>query len=339
MNTSNDVRECHIEGVLHLPAPLFVEPNALGKTYDVMIGDVQCALTFPSLTRDLEREHGGRITAPEPLDPQRVDTLNKFRWGYVSLPTTLHSYVESALIRFSLDCPIQAVDSADQTMGVNLLDHATFLGMNAAVARWFDIVSEWLEVWTGQHIDPLPDPATHSTRVHAWEVGSVGQQFYGTGVRLGNISVQRSDTSASERTLRSAFDKASQDASLPIAHRMLRSAHSSQQRGDARIAVIDAATGAEVALSREIHTLLAPLAPDAVECILRLASGLVDLIRLRESLTSVEFPVSKNMAMHRLAEPRNKAAHAGVVPDRQATEEALSVAGAIISACSPLPSP
>jgi hypothetical protein len=81
------------------------------------------------------------------------------------------------------------------------------------------------------------------------------------------------------------------------------------------------------------------LSSEAIDSILAMASGLVELMKLHECLTAEEWSVSRRRAMDQLARPRNEAVHAAVVPDRDSTDRALEVANRIVDECSPVPSP
>ena len=332
-------RQMKCEGVLHLPAALFVEANALSKDYQTTIGSLEAVLRLPSLPDDeMNDSQRLRLMPPEPQRTDVVERLRTFEWGYVSITETRASYIESTLVTFTL----QDIDETADTEGGTargLLRSQAFVGLDSAVEQWFSIMSEWVEVWTGQRISAGPDPRAHSTRVDAWEVGRSELEMYGTGVVMPGVRLQFSDVAASEQVLRSACLKAARNEPLPMAHRMLRRAREALEYDDRRRAVIDGATAAEAALSLSITSQLQMLSSEAIDSILAMASGLVELMKLHECLTAEEWSVSRRRAMDQLARPRNEAVHAAVVPDRDSTDRALEVANRIVDECSPVPSP
>lgn len=323
------------EGIFHFPLPLFVQASALGKEYQVTIDSIDGVIILPSLDSSSAAENP-QLLPPDPSDSRIVDFLHNFRWGYVSIATTLSSYVDNALIRLF---PTRDVAAGFHIEGGELLDTPAFKAIGKALRRWFRTACDWLEVWTGQTLNDSAKSEAHDSILHMWEEYRGGLQPYGSGATLGTVYLQFSNVAADRKTLRNAFRFASEGTSLPIEHKLARDARLALSNGDLRRAVIDAGTAAEVTIAKAIRAaLLRTNTPDTIEGILGLAQGLSDLFRLHQGIGG-ESAVSRNRAMNQLMRPRNLAVHAADIPDYQTAVDAVQVARELVEEHSPLPTP
>jgi hypothetical protein len=169
------------------------------------------------------------------------------------------------------------------------------------------------------------------------EVTTKSKHLTGWGGTVGETYVQFSNVAASAQVLTSAFARASVEDE-PAAEWLLYLR--ARRLRDSRLAVIEAATATEVALSRAIGARLGAVSRRARDRIVENANGLVGLVQILEDLDGLdpEQTVRKRVA-HRLAGPRNQAAHRGLPPDSETRNSALAEARSVLDAYSPLPLP
>jgi hypothetical protein len=135
--------------------------------------------------------------------------------------------------------------------------------------------------------------------------------------------------------LQVAFDRAAGGEMPPLEWQLyLRSG----RRSDLRLQIIDIATAVEVALSRALDRRLAGQPKAARDRITTMANGVVGLIDLLESIDGTEHS-HRNRVVHRIAGPRNLAAHEGVSPTPDEVNEAWRAAGILLDVYSPMPTP
>lgn len=135
-----------------------------------------------------------------------------------------------------------------------------------------------------------------------------------------------------------AFWRASQGEAPPLSYLLLAHGNEKWWQDDRRGAVIDAANGAEVALSRGISRRLTREGASwaSAQAALGSAEGLAALLHLYGDLGGA-VGVSRGRVLSRLAGPRNRAVHAGQVPDAEDARAALDVARQVVESADPLP--
>lgn len=113
-----------------------------------------------------------------------------------------------------------------------------------------------------------------------------------------------------------------------------------QRLNDHRLAVIEAATAAEVAISRALKERLSDLPEAASAQIVKSANGLVGMFHLLELIDGVaEADTKWARIAGRLANPRNHAAHRGAAPLPDVADKAIEESRSILNKYSPLPQP
>jgi hypothetical protein len=165
-----------------------------------------------------------------------------------------------------------------------------------------------------------------------------GETVYGSGQTVKAMAVfgQRPSTVAE---IRGAFALASRQCHLPLMYAMLSRARTAFAHGEMRQSVIDACTAAEVALAEPVRAWMEEASgpSETVEKVLG-HSGIVELFRLYVSLGG-RLAVHEKRLMSQLAEPRNRATHAGASPGLDEARRALDTASAIVSDAVPLTTP
>ena len=147
--------------------------------------------------------------------------------------------------------------------------------------------------------------------------------------------------SPTERADRHQWSRAVADTNaehaVPHEHLFLRDARAAFRREDYRKAVIDAATAAEVALSKVIRQRLTGAGRDAkaIEQIFKKTSGVVELDELYSVLDDPP-PISRERLMNQVAEKRNEAAHAGISPTPDLARQSIATVSELLDAVTPV---
>jgi hypothetical protein len=207
-------------------------------------------------------------------------------------------------------------------------------GFDAEVGPWLSVVRDWLAAWRHEgrgEVDEEPTPRIRMGRLGGDEV------VHGGGTALGGLHLWSRPLSTPSE-FQAALAAASAGMELPPAHSLYGEAIAYARASRYREAVISACAAAEVALADCADRLLDAAGHDRdqrTELLERL-TGVVDLYRLCATRRE-ELPVSFGTVKHRLAGPRNAAAHTGTAPDEDAVRLALRATYDLL-AISPLPS-
>jgi hypothetical protein len=204
---------------------------------------------------------------------------------------------------------------------------------DADVGPWLSVVRDWLSAWRHDVLRPMGEETTPSVRVArlGGEAVTGGGGNAAFGVYFGNRPL------STPSQFRAAFAAASAGRELPTEHSLYGEALAYAASRRYREAVISACSAAEVALLGCADDLLAKAGYDEKERVdLAQVTGVIDLYRVCASRRG-GLPVSLGTVKHRLAGPRNAAAHKGRVPDEETVREAINTARDIL-AISLLPS-
>jgi HEPN domain-containing protein len=147
---------------------------------------------------------------------------------------------------------------------------------------------------------------------------------------------------ATPEEVTAGFAAASSKLDLPLAHTMLRRSLVELHAGDYRLCVIDACSAAEIALNDAITARLRAhgLAEAETEQLLRLGSGIAEAFPVyRQLVAAGQSAVSRNRVIDQLANPRNRAVHAGEHPDEAVVQRVIETAGLLVQEAVPLPRP
>ena len=161
--------------------------------------------------------------------------------------------------------------------------------------------------------------------------------LHGGGNATGGVYLGRRPISTPSE-LRAAFAAASVSLELPTEYSLYGEALAYAAGSRYREAVISACSAVEVALAGCADALLAQAGRNEEERgeLLDRVTGVVDLYRL-SATTRDGLPVSLGQVKHRLAGPRNNAAHKGQAPSEETVRHAIETARKMLS-ISPLPS-
>jgi hypothetical protein len=244
-------------------------------------------------------------------------------WGFqlfVDQPEHSHGSVSSVAVRIS-------APTSDQDLPRWVSQFGTEFNV------WFATVAQWLELWTRQIIAPDPN-GDLGTRGRLADVDAPALAS-GWHRPSGPVFMQHPSVAIGRQQMEAACGHASNSLQPPDEWLLYLRA---RRGSDERIALIEAATAAEVALSRAIAHRLTGTPADAVQRIIEGANGLVGLLRLLESMDESTESRWKRAA-HRLAHPRNRAVHGGVQSTAEERLAALQEAFELLQCYSPLPGP
>jgi hypothetical protein len=307
-------RRRRFTGIAQFPSALPVGPDALGLSETVKIGEHNVALTLP------QGNESGALIAPQRSGRPFPNVLHGALhggWGYRSTPTLY--YVQNAAASLLLTATDEVANSKE------------FRNLGEAFFRWFEIVRDWAEAWSGVPLGQVGQP-----RNSALHVATRDGRIAGTGIRLPAVFFGASPLTPEQ--VRAAFRRASRGERLPTEHRLIQSAQVAKFEGDLRRAVIDAGSAAEVALSSAIMTDLrrSRSISGFAERAVKDANGIMGLMNLYASLGH-DPAVSKTKVRNELAEVRNLAAHTGYVPIVQEADLAIQHARDLVQGARPLP--
>jgi hypothetical protein len=305
-----------------------------GRTYHVQAGGTAFTISTPRLPDDIDQTPIGTarsLVRPRYRDARLRLVENDRGWGHMAFggvdrsgARIFASNVTTLLIHVTLDVDPEPESYADAAVG-----------LVGVLVPWWSRVMTWVELWTGQILTPESGPDIGLTS-SIWTVAYDHPRRMLTGFANPSSVTLHSHTRAiSSDALQVAFDRADGSETPPAEWELyLRSG----RRSDLRLRIIDVATAVEVALSRALDRRPAGQPKAARNRITTMANGVVRLIRLLESIDGTEHS-RRNLVAHRIAGPRNLAAHQGVTPTPDEATEAWSTAGILLDEYSPMPTP
>lgn len=326
---NNDCVARSFEGVVRFSRSVLLAEDALGQTFRGSLDLGEFSLTMPRLPENTDTDHVSLIT-PCADNERLAQPMGNASWGYVGFaknppaPRLLASWVDMVVVNITLN-------SRDTAEFYKLADD-----FGNAFDIWYSIAVQWIELWTDQVLVPDENRRIF-TQGSVWDLSADPPRLTGWGTRLGPVFLQFSDVAARRYVLQSAFSKASRPERPPIEWLI----HLRARRwNDDRLAVIEAASAAEIVLARALYTRLHGFPEAARNRIARNANGLSGLVQLLEAMDGTTGKQTKwKQVADRLARPRNQAVHGGISPSRNTAEAAINEAKSLLDAYSPLPQP
>ena len=274
-----------------------------------------------------------RLQTPFPGNHHFQTVDSDWGWGYVTGwgegdELHLKAQVYGAAISATLDSPESTSAGPDADLvwcfGKQFND-------------WYAVAARWIGVRTFQHVEPDNNWGVR-TRGMVWSTpdGASPIDWVNEPPTVGR---HNPDGEATREHLLEAFDNASKKIDPPLEWMALVNA---DRLIDDRLAVIEAASAAEIGLARAIKKELSGVTKASERIVLN-ANGIEGLFSLLKELTGKELiaadgePLSRSRIMHQLARPRNLAVHGGQVPDTHATLQAIHTSYELLRNVSPLP--
>lgn len=284
-----------VAAIYMLPVPIWVTNSCLGETYQSGINGMSFDVIMP-------RDPSGSNGAPyvEGLEIPEVFDGHPTGWTEYYAATIPDQFSPAtALIRILINS-VEAPKNPGKTWKTP--DHLLAEQAN----YWFDGVRTWVEVLTGQDLDPnhrLYDAETLGaglTFIEPKHDGPLGMRLTTSTiypVTPDKWAIIMAEVSRSERP--------------PLEHILLRDARASSSRGFYRRAVIDAAAAVEIALSGELERRLHELPETQRKRMERKPSLGTQIDIAKASGISFRTPYKD---LHELTSARNDAVHRAAEP-------------------------
>lgn len=297
-----------VTAIYELPVPIWVSCAALSGIYPSGYSRVQFDVVMP--------QEGGPVGSPPVIDG--VDVPESFDGKLVEWTTKYAASIPeefqpaTALRRIvitAVEAPPDAVESwqgPDQQLG-------------DCIEFWFDQVRSWVEIVTGQDLDP-------GHRVYDAETVGAGLTFIAPlhegalGIRLTMRHVRPVSGDEWRWILAAVRDGREQ----PLECLLIRDANAAFARGFYRRAVIDAAAALEIALVRVLGERIEELPEKQRQRLENRPTLGVSIDIAKVSRFEFEMPFED---LKSLNEARNDAVHRAQAPDYIGTHTLLRVAG------------
>lgn len=310
--------------VVTLPTKLPLLPEALGTDFRGQVDSARFKLLIPL-------PGSGQLLPAEPLlAPLKSPFVQAHgggprSWGHTesSIPALSGEAVIGRVAKVVLK-----VDAETSTLD-KLPDFAVTFGHE--FDEWYGTAVSWVELWNNLNLTNLQEsyPGTTGT------IGAPDGSGWASGWSpVGRIYVTSANRAISAGTLTLAFEKANASEQPPTEWLLyLQGA----KTFDDRLAIIEAATAAEVALTGAIHQRLVPLTVEAREEMVLNANGLYGMVKMLQKLDAKKDNKALEKVGKKLANPRNNAVHAGRRPTKDEVHEAFVVTLELLEKYSPLP--
>lgn len=295
-----------VTAIYELPVPMWVTKAVLGRTYRTGYGSLHFDVAMPGGESPL-----GEAPAALGVDHSHVPNQGPVVWTQeygAFIPESLRP--ATALHRIV----VTAVEGASYPDREWLTpDHQ----LAQIVDRWFDGVRTWVEILTGQDLDPRH-------RVYDAEPVGGGLTFIepaserALGLTITTPHVRPIRPAEWERSL----SLVSNGDEPPLEEVLSRDARAAQRRNANRRAVIDAATALEITLGRYVRDRATQL-PESQQKRISDRAALGDYIAIAEaSHLELALPFDRLRQLNRL---RNDAAHRGKAPNNWEAAAAVQV--------------
>lgn len=295
-----------VRAVFELPVPIWMTCETLGASYPTGYDALRFDVVMP-------HDHPP-VGAPPALQGMELSPLS----GELVVWTQEYGAFIPESYR-----PATAV----HRVGVTAVDGPTYAErawftpdhqLAEAIDRWFDNVRTWVEVITGQDLDPnhrvfdaevLGDALTFIEPPHEAALGLIATTPHVTPLRAREWAAVLANVAGGREP--------------PLEELLSRDARAAQRRNANRRAIIDAATALEIVLGRHVREHAADL-PEAQRRRLSDRTALGDYISIAEQ-SDLELAVSIDQ-LRRLSKLRNEAAHRGAAIGNWEAADAVQVA-------------
>lgn len=324
-------RSVDLYGCYALPAAIALTAGAFGGNVRVKIGGVAGSLLLPRLAWEGDRPV---VMAPERLPHGGLDSerwaARIVSWGRVSSWNPSRRTVAIArahAVGFRFRVGRDEIKYSEYLFGRghpvgNPID-LIFEGIDS----WFDRFRTWLEVMTEQDLDHRALVGSGWVRGSGLELLTLDDGKASLPAFANSVVVTLDRTTpASLHVVRAASQFASDSATPPEDHLLLRDARAAARRGDFRRAVIEAASALEIALAEfnDEHVRVTPPKRPMLGWYVT-NSDIAAAARLPDDLKQSVVDV------------RNEAIHEGRAPSLAVAQRAINVVASVLRTISPLP--
>jgi hypothetical protein len=317
--SESDADQAVIEGFYNWGPGVVVTADCLGQSYQTALAGRSLTVTVPAFDGTVIAEPSLRYKRPDSyvdVDPPNpwgeLRAWNKAEDGSV-IP------VLACIKRVRLWFPVTAAEAADQNLGPAL---------DNLLSPWWDALSSWIEIATGQDLANLGDRRPKRPQTfHLWGGNADGTMrplalmFHATGFPPSHPLPSHG--------LQACLAVVAKGQAPPQERLHLSDARSLHNNGQWRRAVIDAATAAEVGITSWIDSNAdAKVKADLA----KKPRTLGGLWRLYEKLGGAVPDDFQKLVV----DPRNDAAHRGMSLTSERSAAAIDAAAALLHATTPL---
>lgn len=324
------------EAVVSFPGNVVLPGDIAGLRLPVTIGTVDADLVLPEF--EVVPDGPGR-TRPVPVPPEvecvkpDVDWSEVLRSSFPWASAYQHGpsqpggtgvvgsfWLYHFLVQTTFDTarePEAALESVDTAFA-------------EGIGPWLERLLGWLELGSGRDLrSPYARREGGYDAYEAW--GYDGARYRTLANRQTVVSVTLAEAVGSD-IWHASVAKASSGAHIPLEYRFLHSARHSARAGDYRMAVLDAATATEIAMTSLLDGQTKDL-PERVRKLLGTKFG--QLSRLAEVLRAFGVEVPGDLTNEGLAKPRNETIHRGGSVSKQEAYGAIRVAAQMVEQANP----
>lgn len=293
---------------------LFVEPEILGNIWEINLDSENAILEFPNQSEGDSRSLTPPATAPKDITKH----LPNEHWGYKE-KNQKAAHVEAFLI------VIPIISTLDFNLSEEQIGGDSIMPTLKSIIKWFDSLNHWLWVLTAQSLDPIhPDPKVIH-RASRNIVLSASTKKESSQPRIQpppqKIILSRDGPSSERVANKKVMEIATSSAGTPppLALELFASARMADRRTDQRIAIINAGTSVELALTKALGL------PEDHEFTLG------KLVEKAEG-EGVNIP---DDTYNSLVDLRNDAAHRGYISSNKKSDRALEITEEILKLAIP----
>lgn len=319
-----------VEGAFATGGGFAARFDCLGSVTEARVGGVAVTVGLPRLNVEGERP---TLTAPVFEKPAAVE-------GWVE-PSGDAPDTWGSVFEWDTNAG-PAIDGAAWVRRVRLavsaaaVDEAAAAGVATRLYRevdgWWDRVAEWAEVVTGQQLRGDGQRSVYRVGggLSLWAGSADDVRMLGS-VEPILLMGSRRDVALDKAAWTAILAKVDSGVRPPLPWRVARSAQFALRAGDARRAVIDAGTAAELALTALLDKRLSGVEKNVAEQLLSKSKMLGMKSALHKALGG---PLRDDFRQV-LIEPRNEAAHAGATFTREVAAAALGAAVELVELANP----
>ncbi|MFJ1460940.1 hypothetical protein [Nocardia sp. N2S4-5] len=309
------------------PDGLVMSADCLGQSYPTVIGGQPLMITVPRLPADLSSSLPALESPEYHYEYPRPDNAGEpAHWGEVTAArggTPLSALIASLYYRFT------TIGSDDDVSSV-------CEGIDNDLADWWARMSMWIDTYTELNLlgHGRRSALVLGHRYLAYTRHADGVVRPVNWTIKATISLPELIEVPSSDILARCFHLAGTGAMLPPEWQYLRDARSWLETRQTRRAVIDGCTAAEIALANQVHKLLADTGASVRDELLLRCNGISDVAKLVRRFGGST--ASRNKIEEKLAQVRNRAAHAGEEPPLDQASEAIEIANEVVNCARPL---
>jgi hypothetical protein len=307
--------------IYELPLSLLISKETLDHKYQIQLAARDALLHLPSLNPDSEDLVPPVVSGiPEPAVDLRS---GREAWGTL---LTGEPFTNDGVLLYAIAITIECANDEAQSVAEDLPDILT---------DWFKRFRAWIRVLVNQ---PLRPTRPIHNRGHGLAVfRDAGAQAMEPMRFSQVIRVVRRERETLSHNLWTVALKAVSTMELPPpAHIFVADAREALDAGDPRRAVLDAATGAELALAHLLDSALDGLDPDIRRALTGERRTLGTLITTIANAGRLPQGVTRGALSTGLTQVRNMAIHKGRPPSRDQAHNAVEVGAEVVRAVFPL---